>query len=237
MKFEQIYSSSRGNLYIVTAQSGQQLLLECGAKWADIQKALNYDLSNVVACLLTHEHKDHSKAVRDVLKAGINVCASQGTLDALGITGERRATPLETCVSVGVGGFLINQFHANHDAVAPLIFVVGADKEYLLFAPDTRTITQRFKVPFNIIAIECSYNNDILQKRVDINSINEEVAKRLLTSHMEKQTTIRYFSEFCDLSKCREIHLLHMSRDNIDKEATRAEFEKKLFIETIICRK
>jgi hypothetical protein len=58
------------------------------------------------------------------------------------------------------------------------------------------------------------------------------LAKRLLTSHMEKQNAMNYLQEFCDLSKCRQIHLLHCSGDNMDKEKVRIEFEKKFFIET-----
>ena len=73
-----------------------------------------------------------------------------------------------------------------------------------------------------------------MQDRVDRQDINETLAKRLLLSHMEKENTKRYLREFCDLSCCRQIHLLHCSRDNIDAEAVRKEFEDEFFIETII---
>ena len=99
---------------------------------------------------------------------------------------------------------------------------------------DGFTIHDFRKHPFEIIAIECSYSKDILNKLVKSGEINEVVAKRLLTSHLEKDNTMKYLREFCDLAKCREIHLLHLSGLNIDKETTRREFYEEFFIKTIL---
>ena len=83
MKFQSYYSSSMGNLYEVVAANGQRLLIECGCTWKKLQKALSYDLTNIAGCLLTHEHKDHSKAVEDVMENAIDVWASEGTFEAI----------------------------------------------------------------------------------------------------------------------------------------------------------
>ncbi len=235
MRFEQLYSSSDGNLYTLTAGNGKRLLLECGVPWRKLQKALDYNLRDIEGCLITHEHQDHSKAVKEVMNAGINVFASAGTFEALGIKEGRRAEVIENKMMVEMNWFGFYVITLNHDASEPLGFIIKCDYpgEYLLFAPDTSFIKQRFDLQFNIIAIECSYDIHILQDRVDRKDINETLAKRLLESHMEKQVTMKYLAEFCDLSKCREIHLLHMSRDNIDKEQTVKEFEERFFIKTI----
>lgn len=238
MKFRQYYSSSKANLYTVTAGNGKRLLIECGTRWRDWQKALNYDLSGIVGCLLTHEHKDHSRAVKDVMKAGFDVFASGGTFDALSIkTDARHAKRIVDRTLIRFArDFGVLAFTTNHDAAEPMGFVVHeiANKEYLLFVTDTSHITQRFRVPLTIVAIECAYDKDVLQERVDTGDINESLAKRLLTSHLEKQVAMRYLTEFCDLSKCREIHLLHLSGGNIDKERTRKEFEDRFFIQTTV---
>ena len=239
MKFTQHYSSSSSNFYTVEAANGKRLLIECGARWPLMQDALGYRLDNVVGCLLTHEHKDHSKSVSNTLKAGIDVYASPGTWRMLEAKNHRRAVILgerETWYTPvnGNGDFQFMPFQTHHDAEDPLGFVVKCNREHLLFATDTSHITQRFNVAFDIIAIECSYDRAILQERVDTGTINESLAKRLLTSHLERKETLRYLKEFCDLSKCREIHLLHMSSDNIDAESARKEIENELFIKTII---
>lgn len=222
-------------MYMVTANSGKRLMVECGVTWAKLQKALGYDFNGIVGCLVTHEHQDHSKAIKDVRQSGIEVYASVGTFEAVGITG-RRVNAVSDKTLLRLGDFQIYCFDVNHDAAEPLGFIIRADNEFLLFATDTSYITQQFKYPFSIIAIECSYDKDILQHRVDTKDIKESLAERLLTSHMEKSNTMRYLAEFCDLSKCRELHLLHMSGDNLDKTRTKKDFENRFFIETRLVR-
>lgn len=208
-------------------------MLECGVRWSKIQESLGYDLSGIAACFITHEHKDHSKGLVGVMSAGINVYGSLGTLDSLGHDGyNRRINHIADKTIVRLNGFDVLAFGVHHDCNEPLGFVIRSDDEYMLFCTDTSHISQRFTYPFSIIAIECSYDINILQDRVDRQDINETLAKRLLTSHMEKLATMRYLSEFCNLSKCREIHLLHMSSDNIEKEQTRKEFARRFFIDT-----
>ena len=226
---------------MLTANNGKRLMIECGVTWPKLQKALDFDLRGIEGCLLSHEHKDHSKAVKDVMTAGIDVYSSIGTFEALSITDNRRAMYVEHQTLVRLPSFQVLAFDSadpdskekHHDAAEPLLFVIRADSECLLFATDAKCISQQFKYSFSIIAIECSYNGPYLAKKVEAKTINEELAKRLLTSHMEESETKRYLQEFCDLSKCREIHLLHLSADNINKERIVKEIEKETFIKVI----
>lgn len=247
MKFEQFYSSSNGNLYLVTAGNGKQLLLECGVRWERIQRAINYNSKNIECCLLSHEHKDHSFAARHVMNAGMDIYSGRGTFESLNLLDQRRAKVIADKSLMMLDDFEFFAFSLNHDAVEPLGFIIrenlgGYDKklsclpepEHLLFVPDTGNIIQRFKVPFNIIAIECSFDGDILQARVESGKINEEVARRLLENHLEKKATMNYLEKFCNLSRCREIHLLHLSGDNSVRQKIKKEFEDKFFVETVV---
>ena len=56
LKFLQHYSSSRGNLYEVMANSGERLLIDPGVTWNKLQKSLGYDFKDIKGCLLSHEH-------------------------------------------------------------------------------------------------------------------------------------------------------------------------------------
>lgn len=234
MKFIQHYSGSKGNFYQVVAENGKRLLIDPGVPWKKILQALAFDLTDIAGCLVTHEHKDHCKAVKQVMEAGIDIYASEYTLAAMDIGGKRRAKILPHTYKK-IGDFEVLRFSLYHDAEEPIGFIIRNDNEYMLFVTDTSHIKYTFKCIFNIVAIECSYNADILQEKVDAGEINESLAKRLLESHMSSDECKRYLKEFCDLSRCTEIHLLHLSGNNIVKEQVAKEFEDEFLIETIIC--
>lgn len=236
MKFTQHYSSSGGNLYTLECD-GSRLLIECGVPWTKVLKALNHDLEGIEGCLLTHEHKDHSRAAQDVAEYGIDLYASSGTFAKISEythIPKRRKKVMAHGSCWDFGKFKVTAYNANHDAKEPFIYTIKcADGESLLFATDTSHIMQRFDMAFTEIALECSYDIDILRERVDSCTIHESLAKRLLTSHQERSAAMAYLATYCDLSRCRRIHLLHMSADNIDKEATRKHFERIFVIETV----
>lgn len=241
MVFEAFYSSSSGNLYMVTAANGRRLLLECGVTWKKLQKALKYDLSAIDGVCVTHEHADHSKAAEDVLQAGIDIYASEGTLRGIeeSLHLHRRAHILPECKPMQIGqGFEVFSFPVHHDSKEPRGFVIhdlsSKPEENLLFVTDTSHITQRFGIAFDVIAISASYDKDVLAGRVERHEIDEALAKRLLVSHMEYHVAKRYVKEFCDLSRCRQIYILHASRDNMDAKQVREQIEKELFVKTVI---
>ena len=235
MKFTQYYSSSEGNLYIVVAENGERLMIECGVPWKKILPVLRFDLKGVVGCIISHSHSDHCRAVKDVLKAGIPVYGSLGTLDACGVFGERNARPVVAFEPVKIGkSFAIKPYNAVHDAIEPYYYLireqVGDKSEVMLFVTDTNNILQKFGIKFKIIAIECSYDYEIVEKLVEGGGVNQRLGVRLMESHMAKDNCLKYLMAKCDLGKCEEVHLLHLSGGNIDKEKTRAEFEKELMV-------
>jgi len=232
MQFFKYASGSKGNLYEVRNNIGGRLLIECGLPWRKLQAALEFNLSGINGCLLTHAHLDHSKAITQVIDAGIDVYASAGTIDACGVNPTSRRVHLvsnNTLVRMN-DGFDVLAFDVHHDCREPLGFIVRADDEFLLFATDTCKLTQRFVYPFAIVAIEASYDKNILADRLDLKQCHDSVAKRLLTSHMEWRNTRDYLTRCVNLSKCREIHLLHMSGDNINQHSVRKKIENELLI-------
>ena len=241
MIFRQHFSGSSENLYEVIADNGKRLLIDPGCTWKKLQKALNYDLSNIVGALCGHSHADHSKAVKNVLKAVINVYSAPETLEVLGVYEDRNSRSVSENEWYKIDCFDVLPFRVRHDAVNPYGFIIKCGDESMLFATDTACLLQTFKTQFNIVAIEASYNREYLQKRIDYGTIDKSVAQRLLLSHMEEKETMRVLNGknrdgeyFLDLSKCSVIHLLHMSADNLNKERIKKEFEGKLFREIII---
>ena len=204
MKFESLASSSSGNAYIVTDRD-TRILLECGISHQKLQKLSGFRLSEFQACLVSHEHKDHAKAVADLISRGMAVYMSPGTADAL----ETDAVNLiEHMEQFNVGSLDIVPFTTFHDAAEPLGFLIKSrvDGDVLAFATDT--VNLRYKFPgLNILAIEANYDKHILER---CEKMPEKVRYRITNSHMEIDTLCDYLRSL-DLSQCREIHLLHLS--------------------------
>ena len=204
MRFEALASSSAGNAYIVSDKD-TRILLECGVSHTKLQKLSGFSLSEFQACLVSHEHKDHAKAVQELMGRGMAVYMSQGTAEALEMEG---AELMEHMEQFNVGSLDIVPFTTFHDAREPLGFLIKsrADGDVLAFATDT--VNLRYKFPgLNILAIEANYDKHILER---CEKMPEKVRYRITNSHMEIDTLCDYLRSL-DLSECREIHLLHLS--------------------------
>lgn len=203
MKFEALASSSAGNAYIVTDRD-TRILLECGVSHKKLQKLSGFSLSEFQACLVSHEHKDHAKAVQELITRGMTVYMSEGTAEAL----ETEAvTLIEHMEQFNVGSLDIVPFTTFHDAKEPLGFLIKSrvDGDVLAFATDT--VNLRYKFPgLNILAIEANYDKNILER----SSRPDKLKQRIINAHMEIDTLCDYLRSL-DLSECREIHLLHLS--------------------------
>lgn len=204
MRFEALASSSAGNAYVVSDKD-TRILLECGVSHSKLQKLSGFSLAEFQACLVSHEHKDHAKAVEELISRGMAVYMSPGTADALEVDS---AELIENMEQFNVGSLDIVPFTTFHDAREPLGFLIKSrvDGDVLAFATDT--VNLRYKFPgLNILAIEANYDKHILDR---CEKMPEKVRYRITNSHMEIDTLCDYLRSL-DLSQCREIHLLHLS--------------------------
>lgn len=204
MRFEALASSSSGNAYIVSDRD-TRILLECGISHKQLQKLSGFSLSEIRACLVSHEHKDHAKSVEALIKDGMEVYMSQGTAEALQA---EAVTVIEHMEQFNVGSFDVVPFTTFHDAKEPLGFLIKsrADGDVLAFATDTVNLRYRFP-GVNILAIEADYDKAILER---CEKMPEKIRHRITNSHMEIDTLCSYLKTL-DLSQCREIFLLHLS--------------------------
>ena len=223
IEFTPYASGSTGNCYRVT-DGRTPLLLECGIPYKEIQKALNFRVSEIAGCLVSHEHQDHSKAVRDLMKAGIDCYMSQGTTDTLKVTGHR-VNIIKAKQQFRIGTWTILPFETQHDAAEPLGFLLAnQDGDKLLYATDTYFIRYRFR-GLTHIAVECNYSMDILKRNVDAGTLPKEFKNRLLKSHFSLEN-VKKFLLANDLSKVEAIFLLHLSDNNSDSERFKREIQE-----------
>lgn len=222
MKLTVIGSGSKGNCYLLESGTGQILMIECGVRFSEIQKAVSFKLSSIVGCVLTHEHKDHSKSVKEVLAAGIKVAASAGTLDREGVANHHNAVVIER--QVQFGEYTIRRFDVNHDAAEPIGFLIRhSELGTMLFLTDTYYCEFTFPGLTNML-VEANYCESILQRKVAEGFSPKFLRDRVIQSHM----SIRVCKDLLlanDLSKVNNIVLIHLSDSNSDARRFKQEVE------------
>ncbi len=235
MNFISLASSSKGNAYLLKAEGAAPLLLEAGLpinRLRDKLRENGVSLSDLVGCLVSHEHGDHSKAVNDLLRAGIDVWMSEATAICLGSIGHHRFHKV-TDLMFSVGAWLVKPFDLEHDAADPKGFFIGyPDKSYFLFIPDTAYVENRFH-DVTLIAVECNNIAELVSKNILGGHIPAVVGKRIRRNHMSLENLIQMLKAN-DLSRCRAVYLLHLSDGNSDEKRMRKEIQEAIGIPVYI---
>ena len=222
IELQTLTSGSKGNCYQIT-DGISRLLLECGTQYRLIQQWLEFKTCELAGCLITHEHQDHAKAVKDLAGAGINCFMSQGTAEALGASGHRIKI-IKAGQQFKVGSFTVMPFETQHDTAEPLGFLLQSQSDKILFATDTCYIRYKFN-NLNIIAVECNYSLDILNANVESGEVPLSRKNRTIQSHFSL-ANLKDFLKANDLHNAREIHLLHLSNSNSDAVRFKREIQE-----------
>lgn len=225
-------TGSSGNCYLIQAE-GENLLLECGLNYKEILKGLNFNINGLLGCLVTHSHKDHCKAYKDLLKSGIDIYTNKGTQEELGIPGARRVNTLEN-ETIKIGGFIVTSFESEHThndgSKCPgqcfLIYHKSLGK--IVFITDSYYTRYSFKGVDHIL-IEANYSEDILDTL-------EEHRARIIKAHMSLETCKKTLTSW-DLGGTKDITLIHLSKTNGDSVRYKEEVEQLTGIKTFIGEK
>jgi phosphoribosyl 1,2-cyclic phosphodiesterase len=207
MQIEVLASSSKANSYVIRGEN-ETLLLEAGLPIKELKQKLNFAMPDM--CLISHEHGDHSKAVKDLIKLGIDCHMSKGTAEALGVSGHR-VKIVGDKYQLETREFVVLFFNTHHDASEPLGFLIMVKNtgKKVLFATDTYYLHNKFQ-GVNVAMIECNYSKDILDEN------DPPYRDRIVQSHFELEN-LKEFFRANDLSKLEHVMLLHLSSDNSDE--------------------
>nr|DAR00981.1 MAG TPA: YycJ-like MBL-fold protein [Caudoviricetes sp.] len=216
MEIKTLASGSTGNAYLV-GDGTTTLLLECGISVRELMRRSRFTLSRVDACLITHEHGDHARAVHDVMARGIPVYCSEGTAAKLGISGAAGCnSKIWHIHRFDIGTIAVLPFSMYHDAAEPLGWLLESvhTGERLVFLTDTSRAEYVFP-PLDHILIECNHMG--AESMMDTNAYQ---AQRVIDNHLSLQECIAFLTHQ-DLSCVQDIRLLHISRRHGDPDAMR----------------
>lgn len=215
MKIKCLGSGSSGNCYLLSTET-KTLILDCGIPIMEIKKGLNFDLSKVVGCVVTHSHKDHSLSAKDFENMGIPFFKPYENKEPIGLNGWN-GTIQAFDLTDKDGKFM----HTNADgSECPCygFLITHPDLGRMLYITDTELVKWRFK-DINHILISCNYQ----KKYID----DENLAKRnhVFRGHMELET-VKEFIKANNSQSLQSIILCHLSQDNSNPKECKAEVEK-----------
>lgn len=225
MEINAIASGSSGNCYNI--KDGQtSLLIEAGIPIKEIQKGLDFKLGEVAGCIVSHQHRDHCKAIRDLIARGIDVYAPAEVFAAEKATGNR-CHPAQPESSFRIGTFTIYPFAGKHDVTNYGYIVYSkATQERLLFFTDTYYLPQLFP-KMDYIMGEANYSLEAINESIEAGLLPSSLKSRLIESHMSIDNFIELLKAN-DKSKLKKVFLLHLSSNN----SREAEFKERVQIET-----
>lgn len=212
MDIKIIASGSSGNAYLI-GDGVTRLLLDAGIPFRRIQIGCGFRTSSIDGCLVTHRHGDHSAAIPKLIERGIAVYSNA---DVAGLyEGVQELTALKEYT---IGTFRILPFEAEHDVPCCGYQVTSvATGEKLVYITDSAYVKYTFSGLTHIM-IEANYDEDIMLGNVRDEKIPFSLAERVAGTHMSIDTLIDLLRAN-DMTKVRQIYLLHLSDNNSDAEA------------------
>lgn len=233
MEIKVLASGSSGNAYTIS-DGVTTLLLDAGIPLKEIQVGTGFKVPQLAGAFVTHEHMDHSKAVKELARLGVDIYASRGTLEACGLDGHRYHV-VRSLEELDAGSFRVLPFSVEHDAAEPLgfLFTSRATEEKLLYFTDTYFLRYRFR-GLNYIMGECNYTEEGVRRSLQEGRIPPEFVSRLVRSHMSLENFLG-FLKANDMSAVRQIWLLHLSENNSEAQRMKEEVQRLTGVEVYVC--
>ena len=235
MKLTVVGSSSKGNCYVLH-NPGECLIIEAGCAISDILKAIDYKTSKVAACIVSHEHGDHSQAVKKLQEYGVRCYMTKGTFEGIKKKFNDMVELVKPLEQLQIGRFNIMPFDTVHDTNEPCGYLIQHPEiGTLLFAIDTCYLRYTFD-GLTAIMIECNYCEDLLDDNVKNGIVHPIVRKHIVKSHMSLDNCIKTLKAN-DLTNVGKVVLLHLSKDNSDPERFKKEVGDAIGKEVVIAER
>ena len=209
MRLKCLGSSSAGNCYLLTSDSGETLILDCGIPIKEIKKGLDWNIKDVVGVLCTHKHLDHSKSVNDFKAMGIPICKPYETL----LMNQFLANSYFTVRAFDLTTVDGRWTHTNADGTeCPCYGFLITHKEMgkLLYITDTELIKWRFK-DINHILLGVNYDKDLVDT-------DNPKANHVFRGHLSIDTACD-FVKANDSDSLQNVIMCHLSSENSDSDS------------------
>jgi phosphoribosyl 1,2-cyclic phosphodiesterase len=226
-------SSSAGNATLLE-DGDRRVLLDAGLTYRELQVALEHRINSLDGVLITHEHLDHARAVRDLLtRARVPVIATEGTLEALGVAGRPGTSPIAPLTTRELLGFWrVLAFPVTHDAREPVGYLVASPTGKALYLTDAGFTRYRFR-DVTLALLEANHDRPLLERAVRDGATDPALARRIRANHLSLDGALEVLRS-TNLDTIKEVHLLHLSDGHADARAFRERVERATGLPTFV---
>ena len=201
-KITVVGSGSSGNSYILDC-GDDKLIIELGVDIQKVFKVLDYDIDNVVGCLVTHIHKDHSAYITHALRHALPIYSCEEVVKKY-----KQVNLLKLGEKVQIGRFKVQPIEVPHSCQCYAYLIEHNAIGRMLFATDCKHFCYKIK-NLNHIFIEANWDEELV---VDSLCRDEEIRSRYC-NHMEIQSTLQALRNNFN-SNLQNICLIHLSGGN-----------------------
>ena len=215
-------TGSKGNNYALVS-GGEILLLECGVPAKEMLKTIDYQTSKVVGCLLSHEHGDHAKYIKQYMQYGVKVYGSDEVQSNIELIYGEKIEGIKRMNRKKLGSFSVIPFRVPHGETDCDGWLIDTAEGRVLFITDAEYCPYDFsKMNINYGLIECNYSIDYI-------TLEDDGVKnrRVLETHMELQTCKRLIQSI-NTDSLRSIGLVHLSAYNGNPQRFRDEIRSQV---------
>ena len=214
-------TGSKGNSYALIADSGEILLIECGVKWSETMKMIDYQTSRVAGCICSHAHSDHLRSYKDCLHYGIPIYTNDETAEHFEIISGEKMTGKPERIPFEVGSYRVTPFYLPHDNTPNFGFLIDlpGDAGRLLYCTDFEYLPYTFKsLKINYFLLECNHQADLVDK-------SEAKYEHSLRGHSELET-VKEIIRVNKTPDMRKVILCHLSDGWSDPDRMKREVQE-----------
>ena len=206
MKIHCIGSSSSGNCYVIESLR-QYLIVELGCNFSEVLKVVDYDLTSVAGCLISHVHGDHAAYVPKALEYQIPVYSNKDVVEKYPYVHR-----LTQNYRYSIGKFKVQCIKVPHNALCYSFIIKCPSGEKILFATDLSKFN--YKVyGCDVIMMEANYDENLIYESL----ARGEVVRSQSENHLEIKDCIEAV-ERCVDTNTQLIILLHLSDGYSDEK-------------------
>lgn len=215
MNIKAITTGSSGNLYLINTINNNKYLLECGLDEKTIRKHLfnrNDYINEYKGCFISHIHSDHSESAKWVKKY-MPIYSNYEVAEKLNVDylKPNKAREFED--------FSIMPFIVEHGNVENYGYIFKDKLSKVLFITDFAGFEDNISnIEFTEIFIECNWTRELMEEALERTKDTPEYKKyeRQFNTHCGLSLLMELLPQL-NLSKCKQIHLIHASKEVCDK--------------------